>query len=485
MIAYGFITFILALAIRLRAASLNKGRGSDAYYFLMCREEARKNFRFPPFLPRYFVLEEQKQWYPPGFVYLLALLPENLMEKWFWGFSPLVDALVALSVFAVSVHVGAQPNYAFLASCFYALSSSGVQEARFLTSRQLGTLIFFLATWRGLIAWSIPTDITVQVIFLLLWGLLLLTHKLSTQAMWVVVLPACLSLKSWLPMGEVVGGMFIWAILTGGVYAHIFWGHWGFIKFWTRNAQYLGAHQVYDSKEYGHIKRRPLLPVFTLSWSENLRRFVKLCPAFFLSNGSLLISLYLVIIGHKPGGLWNWVALSVALFSMGTHLLPFLRGFGFFTQYGKLALVISLVGVAQADDKKALLLLAAMTLVQAYFAYRHWMGPSKEVYPGKEEEKEQMLQSIQSLQPQLLWCFPNNLSDMVVYRCRVPTLRGTHGSPIERSEDIYPVLTADVATLCRKHGVSHILVDINYVDPTHIGLTGSSWANAKYELYTV
>src|SRR5574340_846994 len=93
---FGVIAF--SLSLRLWPIWNSRKRGCDAYYYLLCAEEYRKNKKLPIVLPKLFLLDVTEQWYPPLFIELLSIIPTQWLKRTYWLITPAIDTLTSAMV---------------------------------------------------------------------------------------------------------------------------------------------------------------------------------------------------------------------------------------------------------------------------------------------------------------------------------------------------------------------------------------------------
>lgn len=450
--------------------------GCDAYYFLLCREVFRRDKRIPIVLPPLYTLEYAEQWYPPGFAVFLALFSERFLNERHWLISPLLDALIAAALYLFTLGCGIAPAAALAAVTLYIFSPAAAAETRTLTSRQLGAGLLHVVVFCFSLFLLRPAP--------WLGGLcavagvsLLLSHKFSTQALFIgaLVMPLWTSRPEFaaLPLALVA----LTLLLSGGFYGKILYSHWDYIRFWTRHWRGLGGHQVVDSPVYRRF-RDDRYVVYKRG-----RRFLRPLVEYGRENLCLVVPAALLLAPAPADAPWatlvRWLAAwSLTVFSIGlaSYLLPGLRGIGYMPQYGKLALGPAVVCCAAAWSHPGLRWLsAAVVLCCLADGCRHLARivrrPTQGALYGWEAAELHPLQDfLRSLDDPLLLALPTHYCDLLAYTCRIRVLWGGHGSPVERITELIPVLTAPLPEICRRRGVTHILIDRRYVDPAELRL---------------
>ena len=171
------------------------GVGVDHWFWKVYIEEYRENGRFPPVLPQFLL--DSHQWYPPIFPMLMARLPQSLFDRNSHYMAVGID-LMRLSLLMVAAYLlGGKINSLIGAGVVYALTPILVSYNVQLNPRGLGALFL---------------DIIVLLLVWLLWhegafwgwvlvafvsGLLLLTHKMTTQLFWFLSIASGVWFQDW------------------------------------------------------------------------------------------------------------------------------------------------------------------------------------------------------------------------------------------------------------------------------------------------
>jgi len=476
-----FPVFITTLAWRLVPLLTHSHRGSDAYYFLLSRREFLLKRKLPVTLPPYFTLENPVQDYPPGFTIFLAMLPRQLLERYYWVVSPVIDAFICTFIFIYCYHVTGNISSAFTATYIYVFSQAAGKETGTLTSRQLGVLFFVLAAISGERSLQGGDGVWLYLTLFSVSGMaMLLTHKLSTQAFFLMYLMTAL----W--TGEYRFGLLVLllpagtALLTGGYYLKILRGHWDFISFWTKNRRFLGAHQVNDAPVYnnGREDLQPKDAVYQPGIASTLR-FIK---EYTAENLYVLLALWVLLpIGNTAAVPARILLLSffcLFLWTVGvlSYVVPVFRGIGFGRQYGKYALPFGVILSAYLLTRPVYTYGVYIVLFHSFYSAVKYLRRSLENRPAGWDMTKLagLFHYINTLDDPLIMSLPNNYNDLIAYKCNVRVLWGGHHTPTRKWGVVIPVLRAPVRELINTYGVTHVLLDQNYTTAQRIGIQGKT-----------
>ena len=142
--AIGLGLVCVALALRLAVHWGRQPGGIDSWYHLAYARAIRRQKRIDVTLPQY-LLQDQRQSYPPLFPILLALLPEQWLDRWFWLVSPILDCVHLALLYFVSFRLTQESLVAAFAVLVYAVTPQLVSEVRSLNARSFAALVHTVA----------------------------------------------------------------------------------------------------------------------------------------------------------------------------------------------------------------------------------------------------------------------------------------------------------------------------------------------------
>ncbi|MGD9036474.1 MAG: hypothetical protein PVF10_07955 [Syntrophobacterales bacterium] len=453
-----------------------KYRGCDAYYFLITSEVFRESKRIPIIIPPYFLLEQQEQWYPPGFSIFLALFPEKWVKRNYWLVSNLLDSVILVLLY---LWIGKTHGVVigWLAGFAYASTPCIVLEYSALSSRPLGVLFavgFLLSNylWISGYEWAL----IIAVIFgFLLW----FTHKLSMQLLWFLVPFFTIwyrDLKWLFPFL----GSFILAVALGRQYFfNVLTAHREIVGFWGRNWRYLGAHQIRNSPVYGDGKAGT--GYHRGNW---LKSSITHTRRVFLYNPWIILIVFILPIWNQISNfnhfLFVWILGSYVWAGL-TLYFNSLKALGEGTKYIKYAIPPSIVlafsTLSQKGNYLALTMILFCFLVQLFF-YLFTVREirSNEAQTGVvDEELERVFELIRANNCNRIMCLPTHLATVTAYVTGKQVCWGTHTFGFHNVEDFFPVLRQPIAHFFGKYQLSHLLLDRQFagieelqVKPNHV-----------------
>lgn len=479
------------LALRLWPIWPSRHQGCDAYNILLNAETLRSRPRLPIQVPPLFMLEEQDQWYPPGFLVLCALFPQRLLEQFYWLFNHIVDFGSALLIYAGAIWFGADIWLAAGLALIYAVMPGLVTEFSALNVRPFGLLLcnaLILASFAFVSEPSWPSALIAGLLALILFY----SHKLSAQQLWFT-LPV---LALWFAEPPWLAPLIAMYILPFVVWPRGAWrvlrGHAVIIRFWHRNWNRLGAHMVRQSPVYGDGKTRS-----DFFADESPAAYLRFAKDMLHQNYFVLPTVAAAATGTLPFGgptafLIVWIG-SVYLWGIAIHCLPSLRGIGLGRQYFKFALVPSLIATALAlgatpiDPITWALAIAALALtLRQYIMIAHNLRSAAEGSVGRvSPDLDAALAHIAGNPETRVLALPVHLCDLVAHQTRQPVYWGTHSDVFDdRLEAFFPVMRHPLAYYAAD-GATHLLLDTRYASPEELELssTPSAFSAGPFQLF--
>ncbi len=471
VVAISLLVFFFA---RLWPNWQTRNRGCDAFYFLLTADAFRRDRKLPIVLPPVYLLESNEQWYPPGFSVFLGLFPQNILDRYHWLISSLLDSTVLI---AAVIWAGLQfgPPAALMVGMSYAIASVLVIEYSSLTSRALAVPLFalFLLSAFG---WTAGSYLALGCA-IIAGTALFFTHKLSMQLLWFLV-----------PFLAIWQADPVWLVPLAAAYASacavaprlfvkILRAHWDIVTFWNRNWRYLGAHQIKNSPVYGDgrpngFHRHGDLGRAVLNQARMLLQFnpwLFALPITLWQFETLSPVLQFFVITSIAALIWATITLYVG---------P-LRCLGEGTKYIKYGLPFSL--------------LVAIALPHSMAPQDAWIGwvafyisagsqLAHYIWTVARQRKSSHLTGIMS--PDLMTiighlqkspdarvlCLPTNLADAVAYHSGKPVLWGTHGFGFRWAEPFFPVLRQPLPKFVEQYGLTHLLFDSKFTSHKELQL---------------
>jgi hypothetical protein len=213
LLVAGLLTLAVVLRILPRWLS-PAGAGVDHWYWKTYVEAYRATRVFPPVLPQYRL--DEHQWYPPLFPLLLAAMPPRMFDAYSHLVAIAIDLLRMLLLLAVA-HWQSDGNLTVIAIAGLIYATIPIQTSYNiqLNPRGLGALmlevvlvllLWFYVSGDGWWVWAPIVMIS---------GLILLTHKMTSQVLWFIILGTALIYQQWLLLLLIPGSMIAAYLLSG------------------------------------------------------------------------------------------------------------------------------------------------------------------------------------------------------------------------------------------------------------------------------
>lgn len=485
-----FALAIIFFALRIYPIWPRRFQGCDAYNILLNAECLRQRKRLPIRVPPLFMLEEQDQWYPPGFLILCSLIPPKWLQRRYWLLNHVVDLGSAVLIYAGALWLGAGLGAAVAATIVYALSAGLVREFSSLNVRPFGLLLFNALMLSGFAASHDPAWLPAAA---LLSIMLFFSHKLSMQQLWFSMPVLSLVTGEWVWMAILAmgyGGAFLlwprgaWRILRG---------HWAIIRFWHRNWRCLGAHQVRQSPLYGDGRMR------TGYYADESPRAYANFAKNVLHQNYFIVPVALAaftgdLTGHPAGVfLLAWIV-SVYAWGILIHCIRGLRGIGLGLQYFKYALAPSLMATAIVLHAPANWLVLGAVLGAVILTLRQYLLVARDMHTeaaggsvaSESSDLDRLLDRLRKDEGARIMALPVHLCDLIAYRTRRPVYWGTHSDVFDsRLEAFFPVLQRPLGEYAKDGELTHLILDQHYVTAKELHLRNVDhiFSQGRFRLY--
>lgn len=464
-----FVVLLIAALIRIAPKKLSPhGIGVDQWVWKALIDELRRGSRLPPHLPQ-FLLDE-KQWTPPMFMLLMAWLPRAVFDRYSGLLAVAIDlARLALAMLAVRHMTGSDAATA-ITGIAYGLTPLLVTYNLQLNPRGLAALLFdgiLLAASSALFLGGSP--------WLWVWitpalGVLLLTHKMTTQLLWFVCLGASLVLLDARLLLLIPASILLALVLSAGYYRYVLLAHADIVSFWFKNWQWSGSNPVLESPIYGDPGYESPSKFYrrgAKAWVRRLSFVIGFSPWVPLAGGSMLIA---IAGGYHPTDiewvLFVWLALVFAL-SVSATVIPALRCIGQGYLYGyngafPAALLVGVMWTAHGESwywRAAFVAGLAASSVGLVAFFRALLA-SRTL--RIDENLDRAIKALAQQPEGVVMCLPQHWHDAVAYRANKPVLFGGHGYGFRHLQPLFPRFLVPVGELIEKHRVAYLLTYVGY-----------------------
>jgi hypothetical protein len=466
------------------------GVGVDHWFWKAYIEEYREKGVFPPALPQFLL--ERYQWYPPLFPLIIAKLPVSLFDRYSHFLSAGID-LVRLALLMTAAYLLTGRTHSMIAAgLVYSLTPILISYNTQLNPRGLAALFL---------------DIIVLTLIWLIWhegmfwgwglvalvsGLLLITHKMTTQLFWFSSIVSGVVFADWRLLMLVPISVISALALSRGFYVKIFRHHWEIVSFWYRNWQWMSAHQVLESPLYGPSG----FETPTKYYRKGISGFIHLAKYLLVFNPwswtILLTSLFI----YNPANVtaedfWmvQWLTF-ILIFIILTTFAPFMRclGNGYLYNYNAAfpaALLVAMIwgGLKHNQIVNGVL---TITLLICLLGITFYLWKLKHSKTQKVDfDLNLVIQHLQQLSKGVVLCIPNHWNDLVAYKTNNKVLAGGHGFGFNLLEPIWPRFLKPISEIIEEYKVRYILSIDEYLPENFIKelSVGSIVPFGSYRLY--
>lgn len=471
MVIIVFVGFLLRLLPHYFAM---QGCGVDHWFWKAYIDEYKTNGRFPPVLKQ-FLLDEY-QWYPPVFPLMISWLPEHIFERYSHLVSIGIDILRMLFAMVSVYYLTGRVTSTLAAGVVYALTPILISYNVQLNPRGLGALfldgvivLLILLIWHAASWW-------LWLVVGLLSGMILLTHKMTTQLFWFLCLSVGAMSVDWRLILLVPVSLVVALLLSKGFYIKVLIAHWDIITFWNRHWPWISSHPVRESRIYGASNYETPTKYYR-SGVKGLWRRVLYLLGFNPWGWSLLAVAFWAYGsgGHlTPEDLWivKWLAL-ILLFVLITTFIPFMRclGNGYLYVYNSAfpsALVIGMIWGGRKHDAvvNGMLAVTLLLCLVGIAVYLVMLRKSKTL--KADVSLNDALERLKYLPDGVVMCFPQNWHNIIAYKSHKSVLGGGHGYGFKRMEGIYPRFNRTVKSVFDEHNVKYLLTYDGYLPQNFI-----------------
>lgn len=475
-LAASLAAVVLAAAARIAFLRVSLGSAVDHFYWTLAARAYRTRTGLPVRIPGKFLLEDERQAYPPGFGVLMAALPDRILTspRGAGAFVVGVDVVTLALLLAAAFALGIGPAGLVAVLLVYGLAPVLVAYNTQLTSRGVGNLLLTVSLLLQAGAAAASDGSAALATASALLGVValaatILTHKMTTQFA-IVLWPAWILALA--PLGP--AGVWIAALspplallaataATGRAFQLLQWrAHWDIVSFWHRNWKYLGAHQFRQSPLYGDAERRAP-GAFHAEGLVGVRRHLALVAGYL--PVALPLPATLLLVPPPPAFVIAWCAAAYVA-ALATLLVGPLRCLG----GGHLYLFNAVPAAAlwwgwtlsheQAGLAGWLLFGVGMILTLASLAAGLHKRRGRRGATG--DDFDALLARLAELSPTRIAAFPVTATERIALETPHAVFWGGHGLGFRKLEPYWPVMRERLGPSLRAWGITHAVLDASW-----------------------
>jgi hypothetical protein len=488
-----FVVGLVAFGLRVAIHAGRRPGGVDTWYFLAYADAFRRRPSLDVRLPQY-LLQDERQSYPPLFPSLLALLPSRWLRRWFWTIAPALDCVHLLLLYAVTWRLTGHASVATLAAGAYAVTPQLVSDTRSLSPRPFALLLNSTAMLLLLGYAHGDRRIGQAVAATLAAALLYLTSAAVAAAYGVTCAALAMIFQDPRYVFVAGAGLVLAIVVSGGHMLRVVRNYAFAIEYWRRNRHLYGRHPIHGSPILGRAPAAAPPPAAHPGFfgESTARQLLRL-----LGENPFLLWLPFA---PRPADFWSrhfyWWAVILAAFSVVATVLPPLRAFGPGRSYVKAAIfptayllatvtlgptpgsgVSGLVGVA--------CLVASLGAIAFFYAYtRRRRTEHTATVPEALRDAAQVLAG---LPPGAVFVLPYMYADYMTYWSGQPVVWGGHCGDHRKFEWITPVVSRPLDEIFRDVDVRYVLIDRAYVTFSDLAFEKDvpTWQRGEFALHTI
>lgn len=443
----------------------NRTFGVDIWTHLLYLKEYRKQKGIPKKIEDGFLIKGSYD-YPPIFIFIMSKFPFKLIQKYEFVFSPFFDGLHILLIFFISFFLTNSIFIAVTAQIIYLLTPIIVLENSSATPRSLGYTLFSLV-FLSLFLFGQNSNIYLILLSVFLGSLIFLSHRFTTQGFLFFSLFFSLINRTPIYVIVFVCSLGLALILSKGFYLEVLKGHIGNLIFWKKNIKYRFYHQIKGNyndhktsdfifKLYNQfLKFPPFVLSITNPWTLSVFFFYFYSPStsFVISNFIML-----VIFSYFLALITTWI--------------PNLRFLGEGQRYLELsafptALIsaILLNQLIKSDMKFPGLILYIIVGLSSFITIIVIQRKAilKDRLRSLTPEMIEIFSYLKKLKnkPKLL-CIPHQITTSTIFHTGCQVFVNADYKDIEKISDVYPYIKKPIPEIMKDHGLSHILLNLEY-----------------------
>ena len=453
-----FIGVAIRIAFIFRAA----GSGVDDYYWQQVAKGFRQSRQLPLVLPGKYLMEDERQFYPPLYGLLLSFLPSRL---WRWGgFTALLLELGTVGILIGWLVASGLGNEISLTIVIlgYLLAPVLASYNSQLNSRLLGQL--FLLTWvLALQPETLGINNLVGIgIASFAFAMILLSHKMTLQLAVILIIPLCFTGGYIIPAITAIAGVALAILMVGPKFLiGQIKGHCDILKFWNAHWPFLGCHPLNHSPIYGNPDERYNQTFHgqgVNGVTRHLRNVVSYVPAVW----PLAI---IVPLGYSEVPTWvlTWLVVTY-LWALGTLFIPALKclGGGHLYLYNAVPPTVLLWAYLYESGGQSveigLYTALAVILLVLMFAWQVVGNRPRTI----DDDLGVLFEKLKDKPKMNVAVLPTQVAEPVACLTKHAVLWGAHGSGFSNLEGWFPVLKIKLSKIFAKWKIDAVLWDAQW-----------------------
>lgn len=460
-----FLLIIFLIFLKFSYLKISLGQSVDHFYWLLCVKNFKKKKKLPIFIKNKYLLEYNKQHYPPGFAIFLSFFSFNFLKSSKSSIIPSLIDILILIIILLFFHNFTDLTFNLYIICIFLSFPIFLLYNTQLTSRCLGNL-FYICSVLPIIIYIEQKEFFLFILLLssVFYALMYLTHKMTTQYYTTFLILLLffdfeLDIKI-LVFGTILLGLIFSVILTGFHFFKFQLAHHAeIILFWYRNWKNLQAHSLLDSKYY--TKKILGFKSSQLKFHKGgikgcffyLRLLISYMPHIFLAP-LFLYEFYI------PLWLEIWIIFSI-LISTLTLFVPIFRcvGAGHLYLYNAalpMILLFEFIYDSQIFTETIAFIGLICIPILLVGLYKRDQNNEEEI----NKYENQLINFLNNCKSSNIGIFPMNKAEKIAFYTRHKILWGGHGYGLKKLEPVYPVCKFTIPNLMSNYKLKYLSINI-------------------------
>lgn len=461
---------VSALPLRWAFIRISSHGAVDHYYWMLYSNAVREQKRLPAVIEGKYLLEDERQFYPPGFAVLLSLLPKALRQGPESRYLALILDVVTLAILLGFAWAAGLSRDALLAVAIVfgfapALTTYNTQ----LTSRGLGNLFLVAGLLAQVMAAQAPTGAAwLWALSLVALAGVIVTHKMTTQfavvlwPFWTYALAQTGGTEAaWLTGLSPLAALILAVLVTGPAMQRGQWrAHVDIVTFWNRNWRDLGAHQFRQSPIYGDPSEKT-----PMAYHQDGLKGIARHLILVVGSQPLAVFLPVTLFFSASPPLWIVVWLVVAyVWALATLLINPLKclGGGHLYLFNAVCPAALWWGFALKNPTPETIALFVLGLTATAFSLSVSYRRRSSRKAVSDDGMDRVIEHLKGLPAGRVAAFPVTAAERIAVETPHAVFWGAHGLGFRTLEPYWPVMRKPLETAFQEYGIDLVVLDTSW-----------------------
>lgn len=468
----GLLAIVVSIVVRSAFLRASMGSAVDHYYWIIAARAYRSQSKLPVRIPGKYLLEDDRQAYPPGFGWTLSFFSDEFLRSLRSVFFVVViDGMTLLVILCVSAAIGVEQSGAIVVILVYGLAPVLVAYNTQLTSRGMGNLFLVLSlSLQAAAAASTGFQALVYGSFgAVMLAAVFLTHKMTTQfflflwLLWPFALSQLGPWGAWIAVWTPFVALALSTLVTGTHFQILQWqAHWDIVSFWMRNWRFLGAHQFQQSPIYGDADRSAMRAFHRPGAAGALHHFVLLASYLPIAL-PLPVTLFYTVSPPAFVLVWFSAAIAAAVLTLYVPALKCLGG-GHFYLFNAVPPTALWWGFAISQSGLAPPLMILLNIGLIATGISLWIGMRRRsrVRKTADADVEQLVSRLAREPSVRVAVFPVIYAERIALETDHSLFWGGHGIGFRVLEKYWPIMREPLSKVFSDWNIRWAIIDLEW-----------------------